>query len=353
MEGKEIIKSTPVIAGVCLILLVLLLLSIAISITIGSVEISISDVYKVIANKIIFSYNAKEYLSGPVHDIVWLIRLPRLILAALVGIGLSICGIIMQAIVKNPLADPYILGISSGASFGATLSIMLGIGVSFGSNYVGISAFIGAFFTSIIVIIIANLKGKANSTKLLLSGLAVSSLFSAFSSFIIFTSSNREGIRTITYWLMGSVAGAKWDNIIVISIIIFISVIFFYTQTRVLNLMLLGDDVAITLGKNLYFYRIIYVIIVSLIIGFLVYSSGMIGFVGLIIPHLTRMILGSNHRVIIIPSCLIGAIFLVWADVLSRIIISGNELPIGILISLIGAPLFIYLMINKTYGFGN
>lgn len=333
-------------------LLVILVLSIAIAVTIGSVDISISDVYKIILNKLTGLFNDARYTEGVIFDIVWLVRLPRLLMAMLVGFGLSLCGIVMQAIVKNPLADPYILGVSSGASFGATLAIMLGIGASFGGNFVGTSAFLGAFGTSILVIVLANIKSKANSTKLLLSGLAVSALFSAFSSFIVFTSRNREGIRTITYWLMGSVAGVKWNMILSISIIVFLSLIFFMSQYRTLNLMLLGDTAAITLGKNLHYYRLVYIIICSLLIGFLVYSSGMIGFVGLIIPHLARMIFGSDHKNIIFPTCIIGGIFLIWADVLSRVIIKGVELPIGILISLIGAPCFIYLMVSRTYGFG-
>lgn len=353
MAKKAIFKQIPAIAGICLILLFVLVASVAYAVTIGSVDISISDVYKVIINKFSPVFSEEKYMSGAIHDIVWLIRLPRLFLAALIGIGLSLCGIVMQAIVKNPLADPYILGVSSGASFGATLAIMLGIGISLGANYIGIAAFIGAFSTSMLVIILANIKGKANSTKLLLAGLAVASLFSAFSSFIIFTSKNREGMRTITYWLMGSVSGAKWSIVVIIAFIVFLSFIFFITQTRVLDLMLLGDDVAITLGKDLHIYRLVYIIVVSIMIGFLVYSAGMIGFVGLIIPHISRILFGSGHKSIMVPSALMGAIFLVWADVLSRVIIKGSELPIGILISLVGAPSFIYLMVNKSYGFGN
>lgn len=345
-------NGTPTYMGVSILLFIILIISVLTAVTIGSVDISIKEVYEIILYKLFNIGNSKVLSNGAVHDIVWYVRLPRISLAVAVGMGLAVCGVVMQAIIKNPLADPYILGISSGASLGATLAIMLGIGIYFGEHYVGICAFIGAFVVSMFVLILANVGGKANSTKLLLSGLALSSVCSAFSSFIVYISDNKEGMRTITYWLMGSLAGAKWDSIKVILIFVVVATLFFITQYRQLNLMLLGDEVSITLGTNLHRYRQIYLIIVSIMIGFIVYSSGMIGFVGLIIPHITRMIFGTDHKRLIIPSALIGAIFLVWSDVISRIIIKGSELPIGILISMIGAPSFMYLMVSKSYGFG-
>lgn len=351
-KKNGLLNGTAVYIIVSIILTIILIFSILITVTMGSVDISIKNVYEIIMYKLFFIGDAELLSSGPVHDIIWFIRLPRIMLAVAVGIGLSVSGVIMQAIVKNPLADPYILGISSGASLGATLAIMLGVGVFLGSNYVGIFAFIGAFVISILVLTLANVNGRANSTKLLLAGMALSSMCSAFSSFIVYFSNNREGMQSITYWLMGSLAGAKWQDIRIILPIVIIATLLFITQYRTLNLMLLGDEVAITLGTNLHKYRQLYLIIISVIIGFIVYASGIIGFVGLIIPHFARMIFGTDHRRIILLSALIGAIFLVWADVLSRIIIPGSELPIGILISMIGAPSFIYLMVSKSYGFG-
>ena len=345
-------NGTPTYIGVSIILVIILVFSILITVTMGSVDISIKDVYEIIMYKILGIGDAKLLSKGPVHDIVWFVRLPRIILAVAVGIGLSVSGVIMQAIVKNPLADPYVLGVSSGASLGATLAIMLGVGTFFGSNYVGICAFLGAFAISILVLTLANVKGRANSTKLLLSGMALSTVCSAFSSFVVYFSNDKNAAQAIVYWLMGSLAGAKWENIRIIFPIVILATLFFITQYRTLNLMLLGDEVSITLGTDMNKYRQIYLIITSIVIGFIVYSSGIIGFVGLIIPHLARIIFGTDHKRIIVVSALIGAIFMVWADVLSRIIMKGNELPIGILISMIGAPIFIYLMISKSYGFG-
>lgn len=350
--NEGLIKGTSCYLIICTVLLIILILSILISVTIGTVKISINEVYRIIIYELFSIGDPSVLKEGAFHDIVWIVRFPRIILGLCVGMGLSLCGIVMQAIIKNSLADPYILGISSGASLGATLSIMLGIGTVFGKDYVGVCGFIGALAISILVLVLANVNGRANSTKLLLAGLALSTVCSAFSSFIVFISKNKYGIKTITYWLMGSLGGANWETNKILLIIVVVSVIFFSTQYRNLNLMLLGDDVSITLGMDLHKHRQIYLIVVSIIIGFLVYSSGIIGFVGLIIPHIARMIFGTNHKKIIIPSVFIGAIFIIWSDVISRIIIPGSELPIGILISIIGAPSFIYLMVKKPYGFG-
>lgn len=348
---NKFFKEVPIYIGASVILLVILFLSIGFAVTIGSVDISIKEVYQVILYKLL-NIGDSSIGTGAVADVVWLIRMPRIVLAIAVGVGLSVVGIVMQAIVKNPLADPYILGVSSGASLGATLAVVLGIGSSFGSNSLGIMGFIGAFGVSILVLIISNIGGRSNSIKLLLAGMALSSVCSSFSSFLVYISDDSQKLKTITFWLMGSLAGAKWNEIVIIMPIIILGVIFFMTQYRTLNLMLLGDEVSITLGTDLHKFRIIYLVITSLMIGLLVYVSGMIGFVGLIIPHIVRMIFGTDHKKIIPISALLGAIILIWADVLSRALIKGTEIPIGIVISIIGSPLFVWLMIKKNYGFG-
>ena len=349
--NNKMFKGIPMYIGISLVLSVILVLSIGLSVTIGSVDISIKEVYEVILYKL-FEIGDSSIGAGPIADVVWLIRMPRIVLAIAVGSGLSVVGIVMQAIVKNPLADPYILGVSSGASLGATLSVFWGIGTVFGTNAIGFMGFIGALGISILVLIISNIGGRSNSIKLLLVGTALSSICSSFSSFTIYISDDSQKLKTISFWLMGSLAGAKWNEIIIILPIIICGTIFFMTQYRILNLMLLGDEVSITLGTDLHMYRIIYLVVTSLMIGLLVYASGMIGFIGLIIPHVVRSILGTDHKKIIIISALLGAIILIWADVFSRIIIKGTEIPIGIVISIIGAPLFLWLMIKKNYGFG-
>lgn len=340
------------VALVMLLLAVLLVLAFLWALSIGTVKLSFVQIYEGIVNQFTSGMAIETAGQGPVHDIIWLLRLPRLVLAALVGMGLSVCGVIMQAVVKNPLADPYILGISSGASLGATAAILLGIGVALGENFVGIAAFIGAFAMSLGVLFISNLGGRSNSVKLLLAGMALSAVCGAFSSFIVYFANNKEGMQTIAYWMMGSFAGAKWETLAVIGPIVLLAVLFFWTQSRMLNLMLLGDESALTLGTDLHIYRQIYLLVSSLIVGFVVYAAGMVGFVGLVVPHVIRMLVGTDHKKLIPVSAMTGAVFLVIADGLCRVIIPRTELPIGILISLIGAPCFVYLMIKKTYGFG-
>ena len=352
MNKKSIKDSTPMYIGVVLTLLVILVGSIMISVTLRSAKISVSEVYKVLGYKLLGIKAYSEYSSGPMHDVVWVIRFPRVVLAIAIGMSLSISGVVMQAIVKNPLSDPYILGISSGASLGATFAIMLGFGAVLGGNFVGVMAFIGALLVSFGVLLLANIKGSATSSKLILAGMALSAVCSSFSNFIIYIANDKTGMQSVTYWLLGSLAGAKWETDIIILPIVIIACLFFWSRYRVLNLMLLGDDVSITLGTDLHKPRHIYLIITSIMIGLSVYCAGVIGFVGLIIPHAVRMIFGTDHKKLIPISALVGSIFMIFADALSRIIIPNSEIPIGILISMVGAPVFIYLMVKKSYGFG-
>lgn len=354
---RGLLKGKPVYVVTIVVLLILLPLSILIAVTFGTMKLPVSDVYEVIrcelARLFLRRPMPEAWASGTaIHDVVWFIRLPRLILAVAIGASLSICGVIMQAIVKNPLADPYILGISSGASLGATIAVMLGVGAFLGANYVGGMAFLGAFLVSLCVIGLANIGGRANSVKLLLAGSALSAVCGAFSNFIVYISDADHASSQVIRWTMGSLAAADWESNGVILLVAFLGTLFFWTQSRTLNLMLLGDDCAMTLGTDLHRWRILYLVVTSLMVGFAVYNAGMIGFVGLVVPHVVRLLFGTDHKKVIPISALSGAIFLVWADVLCRTILPGNELPIGILTSMLGAPVFIYLMARKRYGFG-
>lgn len=346
-----VFKGLPIYICTLILLVIGLVLSVLYAVTVGSADLSVEEVYKVLLYEFFHIGDGEIWGHGAIHDIVWLIRLPRIILAIGVGAGLSVVGVVMQAIVQNPLADPYILGISSGASLGATLTILLGASF-FGAGQVGIGAFIGAMVVAFLVILISNLGGRATSVKLVLSGVALSSLCSAFSNLIVYMANEPDRFRTVTFWLMGSLAGAEWQSNIWILSIVAISVLFFITQSRTLNLMLLGDDTAITLGTNLQRYRSVYLILASLMVGFIVYASGVIGFVGLIIPHFVRGLFGVDHKKLLPLSALVGSVFLVWADVVARTILPKTEVPIGILISVVGAPIFIFLLVRKTYGFG-
>lgn len=335
-----------------ILLIVLIFFSVVIAVLMGSVDITASDVYSIIINKI-FGLEIIDDITLSQIDIVWELRLPRLIMAVFVGASLSLSGVVMQAIVKNPLADPYILGISSGASLGATLGIAFNVGFGISAQFISFMAFIGALITSLIVLTVSNFKGKSNSARLILSGLAMASVCSALSSFIIWMSNSpSEASQRINFWMMGSLEPSKWEHIIFLAPIVLVIFIFFLTQYRTLNLMLLGDETAITLGKNLHWYRIIYLVLISTLVGIVVAMCGVIGFVGLIFPHIIRSIIGTDHKFTLTLTVLSSSIFMIWMDVLSRYIKKGSALPIGVVISLIGSPIFIYLLFSKTYGFG-
>ena len=349
--NRRIFQGAPAAWTAGAVLLVVLVLSLLVAVTIGSTQIPVGEVYRVIVYQL-FGIGDPSAGTGNLFRAVWYLRLPRLLLAVGVGMGLAVCGVVMQAVVKNPLADPYVLGISSGASLGATSAIMLGIGAALGANFVGIMAFAGAFLVSLGVVAIANIGGRPGSVKLLLAGMALSSVCSAFSNFIVYIANDRDGMQTVTYWMMGSLAGASWGLDGLVLGVVLLGTVFFWTQYRMLNLMLLGDEAAVTLGADLHLRRQIYLLVSAAMVGFAVYAAGMIGFVGLVVPHVVRMIFGTDHKRLIPLCALVGAVFLLWADVACRVILSGTELPIGILTSMIGAPCFIYLMVRKKYGFG-
>jgi iron complex transport system permease protein len=333
------------------ILLVFLALSIIIAVTFGTVSIPFTEVYQVIAHKI-FGFGSEAYSSGRIHDVVWYIRLPRLILAVGVGASLAVSGLVMQALVKNPIAEPYVLGVSSGAYAGATLAILLGVGSIFGGNYTGLMAFFGAFLASVAVVSISTVGGRASAVKLILAGTAVNAVCSAFSNFIIYKAQDKNQIQELVHWTMGSLSGAQWGSNALVLIASFTCILFFWSQYRTLTLMLLGDDAAITLGTDLTRKRLIYLLVCAVLIGLSVNAAGMIAFVGLVVPHVVRLLIGNDHKKLVPLCALTGSIFLVWADVLCRVLISGTELPIGILTSMIGAPFFIYLIAHKKYQFG-
>ncbi len=333
-------------------LAVLLIVEMFFALGIGSVHLAGDKLYETVKAGL---FNAKAVDApgqGPVHDIVWLLRMPRLLLAACAGASLAVCGVVMQSIVKNPLADPYVLGVSSGASLGATVSIFLGVGLSFGNNFIGVCSFIGALGVSMLVLIIANIGSTANSVKLLLAGMALNTACSAIASFVVYFANDKNGIQTVLFWLMGSFAGADWNELGIIVGITLFGILFFWSQSRILDMMLFGDQTAITLGTDLRKYRQVYLMLSSLMVGFIVYASGMIGFVGLIVPHIVRLFAGTNHNYLVPLSALAGALLLVLADALCRTMIPRTEIPVGILISLIGAPGFVWLIAKKSYGFG-
>lgn len=217
---------------------------------------------------------------------------------------------------------------------------------------VGLGAFVGAMLATLSVLMLSNIGGRMTSVKLILSGSVISSLFGSISNLIVYLAGNSEGIKTIQFWLMGSLASASWSKLGMVIAPVLLVLAFFLTQSRILNVMLLGDEAAITLGVSLGKYRRVYMAMTSLITGLIVANSGMIGFVGLIVPHIVRGLFGSDHKVTLPLTAVCGALFMIWADLISRILIHNVELPIGIITAMIGAPLFIYIIIKKGYSFG-
>ena len=321
-----------------LFLIIFLLFSLFLSVSLGAVKINLLDTYRIVFSKLGWVSDT-GYLSKSSIAIVWNMRVPRVLLTIIAGAGLSICGCVMQSTVNNPIAEPYILGISSGATFGATLSIILGL-----KAFTGVAAFTGALLATAAVLLIATIQGKSTTSSLILSGTVVNALFIAFANFIISLGTNADIDLTIKFWTMGSLAGASWSNLTFPAFIVCLSLLFFWSQYRIFNAMTMGEEIALTLGVPLRFYWYLYITIVAIITAMLVASCGIIGFVGLITPHLARALIGSNYKEILPIASLLGALFVLWADVFSRILIKNSELPIGIFTALVGAPFFIYMV---------
>ncbi|WP_096202329.1 FecCD family ABC transporter permease [Bacillus sp. FJAT-45350] len=335
------------------LLIGILLISMTISIMLGPVTISPLTVWKIALSKIsIFDLGLAQDWSRAQEQIVWELRFPRVFLAAIVGSGLAIVGVAIQALVRNSLADPFILGVSSGASVGATLVIVMGVFTIFGQYALSIAAFIGALSSVLLVFLLAQVHGKISTVRLLLAGIAVSMMLSAVTSYIVISAPREEGIRDAMFWMMGSVAGAKWNNLMIPFLCLIVGFIYLMIQSRSLNILLMGEESASTLGVNVDGFKKVLIVITALLTGVMVAVSGAIGFIGLMIPHVVRLVIKSDHRRVLPASALVGAIFLIWADVIARMVVAPQELPIGIVTALCGGPFFIWLLRRSTYSFG-
>ena len=279
------------------------------------------------------------------QDLIAYLRLPNLILAFLVGCGLSVCGAVMQAVMRNALADPFLMGISSGAGLGAVLSIAFGLEAA----GVGLFAALGALGASILVLLMVTVLGRGDTLMFLLAGFAVNAACSSFMNVIITSVSDPRRTRSVQFWLMGSLMNNDWTSVGILFAVILAGTLFFATQYRILDLMVMGDNLSITLGKNLAFWRKVYILVTAVMVGAIVYMTGMIGFVGLLAPHFIRMFTGSSH-IRVIPLCALGGgCFLVWADVIGRNAVPGVAFPIGVTAALAGAPLFLWMLLKGRY----
>jgi iron complex transport system permease protein len=289
--------------------------------------------------------------SALYEDIVWNLRLPRVILSAAVGMGLALSGTLMQAMFRNPMASPYIMGISSGAGLGAVCAIFFGFGAALGAGSVGAGAFCGALALSFVLSLMAGKRG-GDTAYLLILGVALSAVSAGVTSIIIFSGANSTGMDVTLYWMMGSVAFVKLGASLFLLALVLCLSLFFGMQSKVLNLMMEGQEAAVPLGMNLIpFYRL-YLVLNAVLVGGIVMEAGLIGFVGLIIPHFARIVMGASHRRLLPVAVLSGGILTVWADILGRSLIPGQDIPIGVTLAFIGAPLFIYMLLRENYHFG-
>lgn len=343
MDTKTIKKQkwSLIVAGT----ITVLIFSIIVFSTIGSANINATDTLRIvlstvpiIGKKIDISDIPKSY-----ETIILNIRIPRVLIGVIVGAALSGVGAVFQGMFKNPMADPYVIGISSGAALGAGLVIIFGTTWTvLGISSISMGAFLGAVFSTFSVYWISKVKNKVPITILLLSGIAVGQFLTAILSFlmVIYT----KDMTKIIYWTLGSFSGKGWEHLTSVSIPMILSMIILNFFSRDLNIMLLGEESAQNLGVDVEKIKIIILIICSFIISIAVSVSGIIGFVGLIIPHIVRLVVGPDHRILIPTSMLVGGIFMIFADTLARTIISPTEIPVGIITALFGGPFFIYLL---------
>ncbi len=329
-------------------MVVMLLISMTLAVMIGPVPISPLRVWQIALSQM-FPKVTGDWTQAQVQ-IVWLIRFPRVLLAFFVGAGLSVVGVTMQALVRNPLADPFILGISSGASVGAVLAILFGVFSFFGVYALSVGAFLGALLAFFVVFFLAQRQGRISATRLVLAGVAMSYLFSAVTSFLTIKSGTGEAARRVLFWLLGGLSGTKWTDLTLPMIALLLGLGYLLLQARSLNALLIGEETARTLGTDTDNFRKQLFLVTSLLTGVIVAVSGVIGFVGLMIPHSVRFLIGSDHRRVLPVSLLLGGIFLIWADVLARTLVAPEEIPVGIITALFGAPFFIWLMQGQGGG---
>lgn len=309
------------------------------AVSVGTVTLPIQDVWNVLW----LHLTGRGYSADALHNqIIWDIRLPRVLVAAVVGAGLSVVGVSLQALVRNPIADPYMMGITPGAALGAVLVLAFGSAALHGLGITG-GAFAFAVITMIAVFALAQRSGQLTDTRLILSGVAVGYLAAGATSFVQLQT-NPNQLQGIVFWLMGSLAGARWDNLQIPTAIIIAGTLWLFSQARSLNALMVGDDAAAGLGVDVHRLRRRLLVATSLMTATAVVVAGGLGFVGLMIPHMARLIVGAEHRRVLPVAVLGGATFLVLADLASRTVDRPNELPVGIFTSAFGVPFFLWLL---------
>jgi iron complex transport system permease protein len=324
-------------------------IAVTVGVALGPVPISPVIVWKALGHHTV-GVPAEASWTTSEDNIVWLVRAPRTLLAVIVGAGLATSGVAMQALLRNVLAEPYLLGVSSGASCGAALTILFGVGAGLGTSALSVSAFLGGMAALGLVFALASLGGRPTAVRLVLAGVAVSYALSALTSFLIFAADTREGARAVLFWLLGGLDQARWSSLVVPAVTVAATVVVLTLMGRSLDALVAGDDSARALGVDPSRFRAGALAVVALSVGVVVAVSGAIGFVGLLVPHVARRFVGGEHRKLLPIAALGGGAFLVAADVVARTAFSPSELPLGIVTALVGAPFVVVLLRHRSTG---
>lgn len=324
-------------------------IAVVLSVAVGSVAIAPDRVITVIANHVL-PWHLASSATGAQDTIIWEFRLPRALLGLVVGASLAVAGAVLQAVVRNPLADPFVFGVSSGASVAAVAILTLASGALAWVS-APVAAFGGALATTMVVFLLAQRGGRVTSGRLILAGVAISYLLNSITSFLVLRASTPGGgASQVLSWLSGSLAAAEWGDLGLPSLVLVVAITMLVLWAPILNAFLIGDETAASLGVDVGRVRLILFVITSLLVGVVVAVSGAIGFVGLVVPHAIRMIVGSDHRWVLPASALAGGLLLVLVDIGARLVLAPSELPVGLFTAIAGAPFFLWLLRRSGRG---
>lgn len=316
-----------------------LVISLMVCVSLGPADIAPSDVWRSVLAR--FGWG-ETTLNAAREGIVWHVRFPRALTAVFVGAGLALCGAVMQSITRNPIADPYLLGLSAGASIGAVIVIVLGFTIA-----LPVAAFVGALIAMVATLTIAGSTGQLTATRTILAGLAVSAFFSALASLVIFWAATGDTYREILGWLLGSLAGASWISVAIAGIALAVIAVPMAFTGGQLDAFSFGDRAAVALGVNINLVRWVLLGACAVLTGAMVSVSGSIGFVGLVIPHAVRLVIGVGNRLVLPMVMITGGTFLLWADTFARTLADPRELPVGVVTAIIGGPVFAVLLLRR------